>query len=112
MSAPPGGTVTFLFTDIEGSTRLLRRLGDGYAEVLARHDRVIRAACAENHGHQIDAQGDAHFLVFAQARDAVAAAAQMQRGLAGEAWPAGSDLRVRVGLHRATRRGATAGTSG
>ena len=99
MSGPPGGTVTFVFTDIEGSTRLLRRLGDGYAEVLARHDRVIRAACAEHRGHEIDAQGDAHFLVFAQAHDAVAAAAQLQRGLTAEAWPTGSDLRVRVGLH-------------
>ena len=99
MSGPPGGTVTFLFTDIEGSTRLLRRLGDGYAEVLTRHDRVIRAACAENDGHEIDSQGDAYFLAFARAHDAVAAAAQVQRGLAAEAWPEGSDLRVRVGLH-------------
>jgi peptide/nickel transport system substrate-binding protein len=99
MSGLPGGTVTFLFTDIEGSTRLLRRLGDRYPDALSRHDRVIRAACCDNNGHEIDAQGDAHFLAFARAHDAIGAAAQVQRGLAAEAWPAGLDLRVRVGLH-------------
>src|SRR3954447_11329914 len=88
MSGPPGGTLTFVFTDVEGSTQLLRRLGDGYTEVLTRHDRIIRGACAENDGHEIDSQGDAHFLAFARAHDAIPPAAQVQRGLAAETWPA------------------------
>src|SRR5512132_3014926 len=99
MSGLPSGTVTFLFTDIEGSTRLLRRLGDGYAEVLGRHDRLIRAACAGHAGREGNTQGDAFFVAFARARDAVAAAVQVQRALAAEPWPEGAGVRVRMGLH-------------
>jgi predicted ATPase/class 3 adenylate cyclase len=99
MSGLPSGTVTFLFTDIEGSTRLLRRLGDGYAEVLGRHDRLIRAACAGHAGREVNTQGDAFFVAFARARDAVAAAVQMQRAIAAEPWPEGAGVRVRMGLH-------------
>jgi YVTN family beta-propeller protein len=114
MSGPPEGAVTFLFTDIEGSTRLLRRLGDRYAEALSRHSRVIRAACLEHGGREMDAQGDAHFMAFAQARDAIGAAADFQRGLASETWPDGVALRVRVGVHTgeaATHDGRYVGVS-
>jgi predicted ATPase/class 3 adenylate cyclase len=99
MSGLPTGTVTLLFTDIEGSTRLLRRLGDRYAEVLGRHDRVVRAACARHGGREVNTQGDAFFVAFERARDAVAAAVQVQRALAAEQWPEGAGVRVRMGLH-------------
>jgi predicted ATPase/class 3 adenylate cyclase len=89
----PTGTVTFLFTDIEGSTRLLDELGDGYAQVLADHHGVLREAIAANSGVEVDAQGDAFFVVFARASDAVEAAGQAQRALG-----AGS-VRVRMGIH-------------
>ncbi len=70
----PTGTVTFLFTDIEGSTRLLRELGDGYAEVLAEHRRALREAWGRHEGVEVDTQGDAFFVAFGRASDAVAAA--------------------------------------
>jgi predicted ATPase/class 3 adenylate cyclase/Tfp pilus assembly protein PilF len=89
----PTGTVTFLFTDIEGSTRLLRELGDGYAEVLAEHRRVLRDAWRRHEGAEVDTQGDAFFVGFARASDAVAAAADAQVALAG------GPVRVRMGLH-------------
>jgi class 3 adenylate cyclase len=79
----PTGTVTFLFTDIEGSTRLLERLGDGYAEVLAAHHRVLRDVWARYEGVEVDTPGDAFFVAFARASDAVAAATDAQRALAG-----------------------------
>jgi predicted ATPase/class 3 adenylate cyclase len=99
MSGLPSGTVTFLFTDIEGSTRLLRRLGERYAEVVGRHDRVVRAACAGHGGREISTQGDAFFVAFPRAGDAVAAAVQVQRALAVEPWPEDASVRVRMGLH-------------
>jgi class 3 adenylate cyclase len=99
MSGLPSGTVTLLFTDIEGSTRLLRRLGERYAEVVGRHDRLVRAACADHGGREISTQGDAFFVAFERARDAVAAAVQVQRALAAEQWPEGAGVRVRMGLH-------------
>ena len=89
----PTGTVTFLFTDIEGSTRLLAELGDGYAEVLAEHRRVLREAWRRRDGVEVDTQGDAFFVAFGRASDAVAAAADAQVGLAG------GPVRVRMGLH-------------
>jgi predicted ATPase/Tfp pilus assembly protein PilF len=85
--------VTFLFTDIEGSTRLLAELGDGYAEVLAEHRRVLREAWQLRDGVEVDTQGDAFFVAFGRASDAVAAAADAQAGLAG------GPVRVRIGLH-------------
>jgi YVTN family beta-propeller protein len=95
----PTGTVTFLFTDIEGSTRLLRTLGgERYREVLAEHQRIIREACAEAGGREIDTQGDSFFFAFRKANDAVAAAIAAQRALASFAWPDGSLVRVRMGL--------------
>jgi class 3 adenylate cyclase len=99
MSGLPSGTVTFLFTDIEGSTRLLRQLGERYAEVVGRHDRLVRAACDDHGGREINTQGDAFFVAFERARDAVAAAVQAQRALAAELWPEGVGVRVRMGLH-------------
>jgi class 3 adenylate cyclase/tetratricopeptide (TPR) repeat protein len=99
MSALPSGTVTFLFTDIEGSTRLLRRLGERYADVLGRHDRLVRAACAGHGGREVNTQGDGFFVAFARAGDAVAAAVQVQRAMATERWPEGASVRVRVGVH-------------
>lgn len=94
-----GGTVTFLFTDIEGSTKLLERLGDRYAAVLSEHRRLIREAFDARGGQEIDTQGDAFFFCFERARDAVAAAVAAQRTLAAHQWPDGTELRVRMSLH-------------
>ncbi len=89
----PEGTVTFLFTDIEGSTRLLRELGDGYGEALSAHREAIRSAFRAHGGVEVDTQGDAFFFAFADAPAAVAAAAEGQSALAG------GPVRVRIGLH-------------
>jgi predicted ATPase/class 3 adenylate cyclase len=89
----PGGTVTLLFTDIEGSTRLLDELGARYADVLAEHRHVLRDAFSRHGGVEVDTQGDALFVAFARASDAVAAAAAAQSGLAG------GPVRVRMGVH-------------
>lgn len=99
LSDLPTGTVTFLFTDIEGSTRLLRLLGDRYADLLAAHQRMLRSALQQFGGREVDTQGDAFFIAFARARDAVAAAVEAQRLLNRHAWPEGASLRVRMGLH-------------
>jgi len=77
----PTGTVTFLFTDIEGSTKLLHELGDAYADALAEHRRLLRDAFARHGGIEVDTQGDAFFVAFARATDALAAAAEVQRAL-------------------------------
>jgi predicted ATPase/class 3 adenylate cyclase len=97
--ALPTGTVTFLFTDIEGSTRLLQRLGEDYARTLWEHQRLLRAAFAEYGGVEVDTQGDSFFVVFPTATAAVAAAATGTRALAAYAWPEGIAVRVRMGLH-------------
>jgi class 3 adenylate cyclase len=89
----PSGTVTFLFTDIEGSTRLLREVGDGYVEALAEHRRVLREAFAAHDGVEVDTQGDSFFVAFASASDGVAAAGEAQAAL-GQ-----GPVRVRMGLH-------------
>src|SRR5438093_2557537 len=89
----PTGVVTLLFTDVEGSTRLLHELGDGYGEALHEHRRRLRAAFAEHEGVEVDTQGDAFFVAFARTSDAVAAAADGQRALAD------GPIRVRMGLH-------------
>jgi YVTN family beta-propeller protein len=99
MAELPSGTVTFLFTDVEGSTRLLQQLGAGYAEVLSEHDRILRAAFAAHGGREVDNQGDSFFVAFQTAKDAVAAAVDGQRDLAAHAWPAGAAVKVRMGLH-------------
>jgi class 3 adenylate cyclase len=92
-------TVTFLFTDMEGSTRLLKQLRERYGDALAEHQRVLRAAFKAHRGREIDTQGDAFFVVFPRARDAVLAAAAAQRSLGEHSWPEGAELRVRIGVH-------------
>jgi len=99
MSELPTGTVTLLFTDIEGSTRLLRRVGDDYAGLLAQHRALLDEAFTRHGGVVVDSEGDAFFVAFASAKDAVAAAAAAQRALAEHDWPGGNEIRVRIGLH-------------
>jgi predicted ATPase len=94
MRALPTSTVTLLFTDIEGSTRLLERLGDGYAEALAGHRRILRSAFERHGGVEVGSEGDALFVAFASATEALAAAREGQAALAE--W---GDVRVRMGLH-------------
>jgi predicted ATPase/class 3 adenylate cyclase len=89
----PTGTVTFLFTDIESSTRLLEELGGRYVEALAEHRRIVREACARRGGVEVDTQGDAFFVAFAEAREAVQAAEDAQSQLAS------GPMRVRMGVH-------------
>jgi predicted ATPase/class 3 adenylate cyclase len=97
--APPAGTVTLLFADVEGSTRLLHALGERYSGVRARMQEIVREAAVKWHGHEVDWAGDGGCLAFAGARDAVGAAAEIQRALAAEPWPADGVLRVRMGIH-------------
>ncbi len=100
MPSLPTGTVTFLFTDIEGSTTFLQRLGDRrYAEVLAEHRRLLRDAFAAGNGKEVDTQGDAFLVAFPRAKDAVATAVVAQQALMKHTWPDGLSLRVRMGLH-------------
>jgi class 3 adenylate cyclase len=99
VSSLPSGVVTFLFTDIEGSTRLVKALREGYREVLAEHRRLVRAAIAGQRGHEVDTQGDAFFAAFADAKQAVLCALQIQRALADHPWPAGLQVQVRIGVH-------------
>jgi predicted ATPase/class 3 adenylate cyclase len=96
----PTGTVAFLFTDIEGSTTLAQALaGDGWAALLARHREIIRAAVAAFDGAEVSTEGDGFFVAFARTSDAIGAAVEAQRMLAAEAWPSGSTVRVRMGIH-------------
>jgi class 3 adenylate cyclase len=91
--------VTFVFSDIEGSTALLKRLGDRYETVLADHRRLMRDGFASRGGVEIDTQGDAFFFAFSRARDAVVAAVEAQREHAAHEWPDGCTVLVRMGLH-------------
>jgi predicted ATPase/class 3 adenylate cyclase len=95
----PAGTVTMLFSDIEGSTVLLSRLGDRYGQALSAHRVMVRAAIAAWGGREISTEGDSFFVVFGSAADAVACALAAQRALAGHDWPGGDAVRVRMGLH-------------
>ncbi len=99
MTSLPSGTVTFVFSDVEGSTALLKRLGDDYGELIAEHRRIVRDTFGEHGGVEIDMQGDAFFFAFSRARDAVAAAVRVQRAHAEQAWPGGERVHVRMGLH-------------
>jgi class 3 adenylate cyclase len=99
MSGLPGGAVTFLFTDIEGSTRLVKALRERYPQVLAEHRRLIRAAVAAHDGREVDTQGDAFFVAFAAAKQAVLCALAVQRALAAHGWPAEGRVWVRIGIH-------------
>ena len=95
----PVGTVTLLFTDIEGSTHLLEQLGERYTGVLAEYRSLLRTTFHAHDGHEVDTQGDSFFVAFARATDAVSAAVEMQRTLFAHAWPNGLKMRVRIGLH-------------
>ena len=99
MTALPSGTVTFLFSDIEGSTGLLKRLDERYRELIAQHRQLVRDTFTRHGGVEIDTQGDAFFFAFARARDAVAAAVEAQRAHADASWPDAVEVRVRMGLH-------------
>jgi DNA-binding NarL/FixJ family response regulator/class 3 adenylate cyclase len=99
MPALPNGTVTLFFTDVEGSTQLLQRLGDRYAQVLADHRQLLRRAVEERGGHVVDHRGDEFFVVFEDARAAAEAAISAQQAFAGNSWPEGVEVRVRMGMH-------------
>jgi predicted ATPase/class 3 adenylate cyclase len=109
----PGGTRTFLFSDIEGSTRLLDELGGAaYKAVLERHAALLRAAFAAHGGQEEGTEGDSFFVVFESATEAVLAAVDAQRALATESWPDGVDVRVRMGLHAGEAASSAAGLVG
>jgi predicted ATPase/class 3 adenylate cyclase len=95
----PSGTVTLLFTDIEGSTALAERLGDRWPAVLGEHNRILRETFSAHGGIELGAEGDALFVAFTSAIEAAAAAAAAQRALAAHGWPADGSIRVRMGLH-------------
>jgi YVTN family beta-propeller protein len=99
MSDMPTGAVTFLFSDIEGSTRLVKQLRERYSEVLHEHQRLLRGAFESHRGFEVDTQGDSFFVAFASARDALLSAVEGQLALSSHPWPDGVELRVRMGLH-------------
>jgi predicted ATPase/class 3 adenylate cyclase len=99
-AVPPSGTVTCLFSDIEGSTRIELALGSGpYRDVRERHRELLRDAFRAHDGHEQSTEGDSFFVIFRRAHDAVAAAAEAQRAVAAETWPDEAEVRVRMGLH-------------
>lgn len=98
MPGLPQGTVTFLFTDVEASTELVRQLGERYPDVREEYRKLVRAAIQER-GQEVDAPGDACFIAFSRAKDALSAAIAAQRAILKHAWPAGAFVRVRMGLH-------------
>ena len=102
MDRLPTGTVTFLFTDVEGSTRLLQALGTGFEAVLARQADLIRKAVDGAGGVVFGSEGDAVFAAFADPGAAVGAAREAQLAMAAEPWPDGNPIRVRMGLHTGT----------
>ncbi len=112
MASLPTGTVTFFFTDIEGSTRLLQQLRDAYADVLMECRLLVRTAVQEGGGQEVDTEGDAVFAAFPSARQALLAAVTAQQGILGHPWPDGAALRVRMGLHTGEARVAEAGYVG
>ena len=95
----PSGIVTFVFTDIEGSTRLLRRLGDAYAPVLDRHQDIIRSNFTACRGREVHVEGDGFLFAFDDAGAAVEACRSAQRALHTEPWPSDGLVRVRMGIH-------------
>jgi len=104
MAELPTGAVTFLFTDIEGSTRLVKQLRGRYDEVLAEHQRLLRAAFAAHGGYEVDTQGDSFFVAFSSARDALLAAVEGQLALLSHPWTDGVQVKVRMGLHTGQAR--------
>jgi len=100
VTGPPTGIVTFLFTDIEGSTNLLQHLGDQrYAEILTAHRDILRAAFQAGGGYEVDTQGDSFLIAFGNVRDAVATAVAVQRAINAHPWPKDAPIRVRMGMH-------------
>jgi len=99
MSELPTGTVTFYFSDIEGSTRLIQQLGDRYPEVLLAHHNIQRESLAANGGHELRTEGDSFFIVFDSAVKACVGAAAVQKALSEYHWPDGGQVQVRIGLH-------------
>jgi DNA-binding NarL/FixJ family response regulator/class 3 adenylate cyclase len=99
MAEQPSGTVTFLFSDVEHSTLLLRRLRERYGDVLGQHQRLLRAAFEEAGGWEVDTQGDSFFIAFRKPKDAVLAAVAGQRALHSHPWPDDAPVRVRMGIH-------------
>ncbi|HET9849841.1 MAG TPA: adenylate/guanylate cyclase domain-containing protein [Candidatus Dormibacteraeota bacterium] len=107
MSELPTGTVTFLFTDIEGSTRLLQKVGSQFSDILDDHSAIMRAAIAASHGVEVGTAGDSFFAAFREPVDGVQAAVTAQRDLGAHPWAHGEPVRVRMGLH--TGRGELGG---
>ena len=99
MAELPTGTITFMFTDVEGSTGLVGKLGDAYGDLMSEQRTLLRNAVAGSNGHEIDSRGDEFFAVFQRTRDAVSAAVTAQRDLATHEWPPGCPVRVRIGVH-------------
>ena len=99
MTGLPTGTVTLLFSDMEGSTLLLTRLGDRYVEALDAQREILRRAWSEHDGYELGTEGDSFYVAFSTAEHAVMAVAEAQRALAGFAWPGDTSVRVRMGLH-------------
>jgi YVTN family beta-propeller protein len=95
---PSSDSITFLFTDIEGSTRLLHALGEEYAAVLTEHQRLLRTAFAQHDGREIDTQGDAFFVAFPTPREAILSAIEGLRALREHRWPDGVQVKVRIGM--------------
>src|SRR5687767_5684066 len=112
MAELPTGTVTLLFTDIEGSTQLLQRLGARYGDVLAEYRQLLRSIFQAHGGHEVDTQGDSFFIAFTRALDAVAAAVAIQRALVTHPWPEGVSMATRIGLHTGAPRSGTEGYVG
>ncbi|HET7685308.1 MAG TPA: tetratricopeptide repeat protein [Candidatus Limnocylindria bacterium] len=108
----PVGTVTLVFTDIEGSTRLLDELGDAYAQLLTDHHRIVSTAAEAHGGSRVDAAGDGLFYAFLTARGALAAAVEAQRALASHDWPTGARVAVRMGIHSGEPISASTGYVG
>jgi WD40 repeat protein/class 3 adenylate cyclase len=95
----PAGTITFLFTDMEGSTRLIEKLDAQYPRMLREYQEILRASIQEWNGHEVDTQGDSFFVTFARASDAIQCAMEAQRAIAAHTWPQDEIVRVRMGLH-------------
>src|SRR6266567_2519902 len=108
----PRGTVTLLFTDMEGSTRLLQEVGERYTDLLEEYRQLLRAAFGRWNGNVVDTQGDAFFVAFARATDAVSGAVAAQRALASHVWPEGVVVRVRMGIHTGEPKLSSQGYTG
>jgi len=107
MDARRSGTVTLVFTDIDGSTRLLDQLGDAYATLLYDHHRLVAAAMEAQGGERVDAAGDGLFFSFPTAKGALVACIEAQRAIAGHQWPQEAEVKVRMGLHTGEPLSAT-----